>query len=301
MSRYGEAISPRGDSRKIAPSFFCWRAHHVVIQHHLVGQALASDRRASPPRGGRWCAAEEESSPTLASFPAPSVVPTRRCRPALLIRGAFRRRGLRKWSGDSARAWRPGCVTPAHRRPRFFSAAMPRGRKRACRWCPKTNCPRAIRGAHGLGDALTAENRSHRLRLAHPPLRRSGSRVPLRLAGGGAVGRRAFQRRAVRCRRGFLEPPRRPLHLRHDARRTGASNRAAREACGDRERRRHGAPRPGARSGGYSPPRLDCRACIDDLEQLAAGMTLYDAFYRWARDASDETHDWPTNKPGKRA
>jgi hypothetical protein len=35
----------------------------------------------------------------------------------------------------------------------------------------------------------------------------------------------------------------------------------------------------------------------DDLEQLAAGMALYDAFYRWARDASDETHDWPTNKP----
>jgi hypothetical protein len=34
----------------------------------------------------------------------------------------------------------------------------------------------------------------------------------------------------------------------------------------------------------------------DDLEQLAAAMTLYDAFYRWARDASDETHNWPTNK-----
>ncbi|CAN0601443.1 unnamed protein product, partial [Ectocarpus sp. 12 AP-2014] len=32
----------------------------------------------------------------------------------------------------------------------------------------------------------------------------------------------------------------------------------------------------------------------DDLEQLEAGMTLYDAFYRWARDASDEGHDWPT-------
>jgi hypothetical protein len=39
----------------------------------------------------------------------------------------------------------------------------------------------------------------------------------------------------------------------------------------------------------------------DDLEQLAAAMTLYDAFYRWARDASDETHNWPTNKPGKPA
>jgi rhodanese-related sulfurtransferase len=41
------------------------------------------------------------------------------------------------------------------------------------------------------------------------------------------------------------------------------------------------------------------RMYLDDLEQLAAGMTLYDAFYRWARDASDETHNWPTNKPGK--
>ena len=41
------------------------------------------------------------------------------------------------------------------------------------------------------------------------------------------------------------------------------------------------------------------RMYLDDLEQLAAGMTLYDAFYRWARDASDETHNWPTTKPGK--
>ena len=35
------------------------------------------------------------------------------------------------------------------------------------------------------------------------------------------------------------------------------------------------------------------RMCRDDLEQLEAGMTLYDAFYRWARDATDEGHDWP--------
>ena len=32
----------------------------------------------------------------------------------------------------------------------------------------------------------------------------------------------------------------------------------------------------------------------DDLAQLDAGMVLYDAFYRWARDAVDEGHDWPT-------
>ena len=31
----------------------------------------------------------------------------------------------------------------------------------------------------------------------------------------------------------------------------------------------------------------------DDLAQLEAGMLLYDAFYRWARDAVDEGHDWP--------
>jgi len=37
----------------------------------------------------------------------------------------------------------------------------------------------------------------------------------------------------------------------------------------------------------------------DDLEQIEAGMLLYDAFYRWARDATDETHDWP--QPGARS
>jgi hypothetical protein len=34
----------------------------------------------------------------------------------------------------------------------------------------------------------------------------------------------------------------------------------------------------------------------DDLEQLSAGMLLYDAFYRWCRDATNELHNWPTNK-----
>lgn len=31
----------------------------------------------------------------------------------------------------------------------------------------------------------------------------------------------------------------------------------------------------------------------DDLAQLEAGMAIYDAFYRWCRDATDEGHDWP--------
>lgn len=37
------------------------------------------------------------------------------------------------------------------------------------------------------------------------------------------------------------------------------------------------------------------RMYADDLEQLEAGMLLYDAFYRWCRDATDETHNWPNH------
>ncbi len=40
------------------------------------------------------------------------------------------------------------------------------------------------------------------------------------------------------------------------------------------------------------------RMYADDLAQLEAGLALYDAFYRWCRDATDETHNWPSNKPG---
>lgn len=42
-----------------------------------------------------------------------------------------------------------------------------------------------------------------------------------------------------------------------------------------------------AASLGYS------RMYKDDLEQLDASMVLYDALYRWCRDATNETHDWP--------
>ena len=34
----------------------------------------------------------------------------------------------------------------------------------------------------------------------------------------------------------------------------------------------------------------------DDLAQLDAGLTLYDALYRWARDGFDEGHDWPATR-----
>jgi len=34
----------------------------------------------------------------------------------------------------------------------------------------------------------------------------------------------------------------------------------------------------------------------DDLQQLEAGIALYDALYRWARDGHDEGHDWPAGR-----
>jgi rhodanese-related sulfurtransferase len=40
------------------------------------------------------------------------------------------------------------------------------------------------------------------------------------------------------------------------------------------------------------------RMYASDFDQLEAGMGLYDAFYRWARDATGETHNWPTAKAG---
>ncbi|MBY6065426.1 sulfurtransferase/chromate resistance protein [Leisingera aquaemixtae] len=34
----------------------------------------------------------------------------------------------------------------------------------------------------------------------------------------------------------------------------------------------------------------------DDHQQLEAGMKLYDALYRWARDGQSEGHDWPADR-----
>ena len=40
------------------------------------------------------------------------------------------------------------------------------------------------------------------------------------------------------------------------------------------------------------------RMYADDLDQLEAGIALYDAFYRWCRDATAETHGWTSHKAG---
>lgn len=43
------------------------------------------------------------------------------------------------------------------------------------------------------------------------------------------------------------------------------------------------------------------RMFSDDLAQLDAGMLIYDALYRWCRDATGETHDWVSHRPKTRA
>lgn len=44
------------------------------------------------------------------------------------------------------------------------------------------------------------------------------------------------------------------------------------------------------------------RMFADDHKQLEAGMLVYDALYRWCRDATGETHDWVSHQPkGARA
>ena len=54
----------------------------------------------------------------------------------------------------------------------------------------------------------------------------------------------------------------------------------------------------------HAPALVDVRTDEDyradprnDLQQLEAAMALYDAFYRWCRDTTSETHNWPSQKP----
>lgn len=41
------------------------------------------------------------------------------------------------------------------------------------------------------------------------------------------------------------------------------------------------------------------RIHADDHAQLAAGMAIYDALYRWCRDAQEEKHNWSSHQPAR--
>ena len=170
----------------------------------------------------------------------------------------------------------------------------------ACPWCPMAKLPPRDRQGRTV---WVTRARPKIDRIACPWLIRrfvDPGAVFLFVAPAEVDGRgRPVRRDAVRHRERVLEPPRRGLHLRRDGGRVRARHRAAAAPGADRPRRRHRAARSRARKPrACSPFRSACRACTrDDLAQLEAGMALYDALYRWCRDATDETHNWPTNKP----
>ena len=164
--------------------------------------------------------------------------------------------------------------------------------------------PRDVKGRTLWVTRARPEGRPDRLPLADPPLRRSGGNHPLRRAGGGGGRRRAHGRGAIRCRGRVLEPSRRTVHLRRDGRgvRPGRPCRA-RTALATIVRGADTArPEIAPQAAGLLAVSLGLsRMYADDLEQLEAGMPVYDAFYRWCRDAIDETHDWVSHKPRTRA
>ena len=162
--------------------------------------------------------------------------------------------------------------------------------------------PRDGEGTHRLGDARPSQGRPHRLPLAHPPLRRSAGRVPVRdrhpksppsrerfgAAPFDIEGEDVFwSHRGEICTFDIM--------VEEFGLATEPLLRLATIVRGADTARPDLAPEaPGLLAASLGLSRM----YADDLEQLEAGMALYDAFYRWCRDATDETHNWPVRKQG---
>jgi rhodanese-related sulfurtransferase len=152
---------------------------------------------------------------------------------------------------------------------------------------------------HRLGDAGAPQGRSHCVSVADPSLRGPPRRVPVRRPrGGGGVAERfsatpfdvegvSWGHRGDTCTFDVM--------VEEFGLATEPLLRLAAIVRGADTGRMDIAPHAAgllAASLGLS------RMYADDLAQLEAGMTLYDAFYRWCRDATDETHTWHSKRPG---
>ena len=118
-------------------------------------------------------------------------------------------------------------------------------------------------------------------------------------ARGRGRGRALFGGALRHRRRGLLEPPRREMHLlmveEFGLATPPMSRLATMVRAADTARLDLSPEAPGLLAASLGLSRM----YADDLEQLEAGMALYDAFYRWCRDATEETHNWPVAKPAK--
>jgi hypothetical protein len=150
-------------------------------------------------------------------------------------------------------------------------------------------------GSDGLGHENAAKDKPHRLPLADPAVHRSGRDIPVRHAIGGRLRRWQFGATPFDVEETFWshrgEACTFDVMLEEFGLRSDALDRlAAIVRAADTARLDLAPQAPGllAASLGFS------RMYRDDLTQLDATMGLYDAFYRWARDAAAETHSWPT-------
>jgi hypothetical protein len=105
-----------------------------------------------------------------------------------------------------------------------------------------------LKRPYRLGDARASEDRSHRLPVAHPPVRRSRCRLSVRRNSTSLRSRRLLHGHTVRCRRRVLESSWRHLHFRYHAYRVRSEERSSRSARNNRPRRGYGASRPLSRS-----------------------------------------------------
>ncbi len=148
-----------------------------------------------------------------------------------------------------------------------------------------------------MGHTITAEDRSHRLSMADPPLYRSDCSLSFRNTVRSRSRGRALRGHAIRHRKRVLESPRRTLHFRRDDQGVRPFDATAGAPCHNDQSCRYGAARIFLRK------RRDCslhrsasaRMFDDDLEQLNAGL-LPTTRSTAGAVTQRRTHDWPTNK-----
>ena len=153
-------------------------------------------------------------------------------------------------------------------------------------------------GAHSVGDASSAEDRPDRLPLADQALHRSARRVSVR-----GTSRSRWRLASASMPLPSTSRTCSGATAANSARSTSWSRSSAwrrRRCCdwrpwcarADTARLDLSPEAPGLLAASLGLSRM----YDDDLEQLEAGIALYDAFYRWCRDATGETHNWPTSK-----
>ena len=268
--------------------------------------SISAEKLVAPHRHARMPRPSSMSGPTRtlrltrALFPGSIRRPFDDVRIGLRVLPAARRSwSARKGSklSHGAAAWlRHAGIAGGH----AWKAARWPGRKPVCRMVPAASCP--PRDQQGRTVWVTRA-RPKIDRIACPWLIRrfvdpDAVFLFVAPAGGPGVAERFAATPSTSKARCLLEPSRRALHLRCDGRGVRPCDRPllrlATIVRGADTARLDLAPEAAgllAASLGLS------RMYADDLEQLEAGMALYDAFYRWCRDATEETHNWPAHKP----